>query len=288
MPTPSQPAPFLEIRVHDLGTTPPFDGLCAGFEAGQWRAEQLARHTIDWLPEFALTPAEWGTVNHSTAVEMLRRAARTVYTTQKFKKRGEFGELLLHIAVRQIYDSLPVISKLYYKTATNETVKGFDAVHVVGPPDAMELWLGEAKFYTDIRAAIRDVIGDLQRHSQIAWLRDEFMLITNKVDDTWPHAPRLRRLMHPNTTLDEIFTKACVPVFLTYESPCIATHDRADPTYCASLEAEFQAHRATFSSMLASATLPSALKVHLFLLPMHSKKTLVKHLDARLRALQQL
>lgn len=117
-------------------------------------------------------------MQHANSVSLIRRAAKVVYDTKKFKKRGEFGELLLHAIVRQVHKSIPAISKIYYKTANTDTVKGFDAVHVVGPPNHMELWLGEAKFYNDIGGAIRDVVTELETHLGTDYLRAEFNLIT--------------------------------------------------------------------------------------------------------------
>jgi len=151
----NKPDPFLDVRVHRIDLAPGYSGLCAGYERGKWRDRQLADHVLEWLPEFALSSAECDKMGHSNAVAFIRRAAKVVYGSEKFKNRGEFGELFLHIAVRQVFNSLPAISKIYYKTSNNDTVKGFDAVHVVGPPNDLELWIGEAKFYDDISRAIR-------------------------------------------------------------------------------------------------------------------------------------
>lgn len=141
-----KPGKFLEVRGHWLKKAPGCSGLCVGYERGKWRAEQLADHAMEWLPEFALTAEECENIRHANAIDFIRRAAHNVYTSKKFEKRGEFGELFLHIAIRQVFDSLPAISKIYYKSANNDPVKGFDAVHVVGEVRDLELWIGEAKF----------------------------------------------------------------------------------------------------------------------------------------------
>jgi hypothetical protein len=121
---------------------------------------------MDHLIEFALTRDEWQNVNTATAYRALRRAARTVYLTDKYQNRGEVGELLLHAVMRHHYGTEPIVSKFYFKSAANDTVKGFDAAHVVfvNPPEDLELWLGEAKLYIDVDAAIRDVCGELSTH----------------------------------------------------------------------------------------------------------------------------
>jgi len=204
------PDPFLTVRVHNLDLQPSLSGLCAGYERGQWRAQQLADHVMDWLPEFALTASECATLGHQNATKLIRRAAQRVYDSEKFRNRGEFGEVLLHAAIRQIFGSLPAVSKIYYKSASNDTVKGFDAVHVVGPPEDLELWLGEAKFHNDVSRAIRDVASELQKHLETDYLRGEFVLIINKIDPRWPHADVLRKLLQPEVSLDEVFKRVCI------------------------------------------------------------------------------
>lgn len=280
----AKPDPFLSVRVHNLDTQPSLTGLCVGYERGEWRLTQLVDHAIDWLPEFALTATECATIGHHNATKLIRAATRRVYTSEKFRNRGEFGELFLHAAIRQVFDSLPAVSKIFYKSANNETVKGFDAVHVVGPPGDLELWLGEAKFYDDIARAISDVVTELQRHTETDYLRDEFALIVNKIDPIWPHAEVLKKLLRPEVSLDDIFSRVCIPVLLTYDSPCVGSHSECTATYIKAFEKEIRSHHATFCSR----GIPRELRVHLFLLPLRSKGPLVAALDEKLKLWQKL
>ena len=48
-------------------------------------------------------------------VDRLAEAAKTVYTTEKYKKRGEFGELILHLILRDFFETVPLLSKIYFK-----------------------------------------------------------------------------------------------------------------------------------------------------------------------------
>ncbi len=118
------PDHFLSIVFHHENHAGDDLAQCAGFERGVWRSEQLANHIIEWLPEFALKHSELEEIGHHNALKIIRRAAKTVYQSEKYGKRGEFGVFLLHIAMRQIYETLPAVSKIYYKTSPNETVKG--------------------------------------------------------------------------------------------------------------------------------------------------------------------
>jgi hypothetical protein len=282
------PKPFLTVRVHDASIMPTLCGLCAGYERGEWRSTQFANHLVEWLPEFALTASELANIDSGNAVELLRHAAQIVYQSKKFEKRGEFGELMLHAAVRQVHNSIPAISKIYYKTTVNEPVKGFDAVHIVEADGELELWMGEAKFYDDAAHAISDVVTEIHAHLETDYLRNEFLLIGGKIDDACPHAATLRQLMQPNTSLDDIFKRACIPVLLTYDSDCINKHTVCDAAYGVAFTAEISKYYQVFAKKLVGKPLPSEMRVHLFLLPLKSKTDLVAKLDEKLKTWQDI
>lgn len=281
---PKCPDPFLEVRVHRLDIAPGLTGLCAGYELGEWRCDQLAAHLMKWLPEFALSPTECETIGAHNAVDMVGQAARAVYASGNYQARGEFGELLLHVVLRQVFNTYPAISKYYFKDSANDTVKGFDAVHVVATDVGLELWIGEVKFYTDIATAIRDVVEELEGHTQRDYLRSEFTAILHKVDDRWAHAERLRALLDVNTSLDKVFDAVCLPVLLTYDSPTIASFSTVSNEFKRAFEDEVMAHYKRFCSK----SLPDRVRIHLFLLPLSSKGELVRRLDERLKACQAI
>ena len=58
MSFPDPPPPFLSVHISDLSCSPGICVLCAGYEGGKWRAEQLAEHAMEWLPEFCLSAEE--------------------------------------------------------------------------------------------------------------------------------------------------------------------------------------------------------------------------------------
>lgn len=283
-PSKDIPTPLLEVRTWDPDTSVPLLGLCAGYECGSWRCEELSRHVIDWLLDFALPPSLKNEVSHSTATEFFRRAVTTIYNTDKYQRRGEFGEILLHAVVRQCFGTIPAVAKVFYKDASNDTVKGFDCVHVVPTEEGLELWLGEVKFYSSIASAISDVVGELAKHTDTDYLRNEFALITNKIDDGWPHAADLKKLLNPNTSLDSVFKRTRIPVLLTYDSSAIQSYSEVTDEFKAQLSAEMAGHHQTFSSN----SLPERLELLLILVPLKKKAELVERIQTRLEAAQKL
>jgi hypothetical protein len=278
-----RPERFLEIRVHLTGAQPASTrGLCTGYERGGWNNNGLADYMFEYLPDFALRYEELGPVGHEMWVPKLVEAARSVYTTDKFKRRGEFGELLLHAVLREIWETEPAVSKIYYKDGPNVTVKGFDSVHVaLAPGHSLELLLGEVKFYKAINRALTDVAKELRAHFENdEWLRSEFIAVTRKIDSTWPHTVELKKLLHRRRTLASIIKRVRVPVLLTYESSCVEMHDDCHEQYCADLTAEITEIQEQF----AGRALPTDVVIDLLLVPMHRKADLLGALEKRLRA----
>ncbi len=258
-------------------------GLSSGYEDGAFRNNGLADLMFNALPEFALSYSEIESINPKNLMERLRKAVKTIYQTEKFKGRGEFGELLLHLVLQDFYGSVPAISKIYYKTGVNDTVKGFDAVHVVPMGgDTLSLWLGETKFYTSISNAISDVVKELDLHFKTDYLKNEFLLITGKIDNTWPYADKLKSLVDPKTSLDNVFERLVVPVLLTYESKTVKSHMIDSSAYKVELEKELRKYNELFKSK----GLPDKIEIKLILVPIHTKKDLSTILNEKLTQLQ--
>lgn len=286
-----KPDPLLQVILHDTAQIGDRVGMCAGFERGRWRAEALASHVMEWLPEFALNHSELSQIGHHNAVRMVKRAARVVYKTEKYGKRGEFGEILLHIALRQVFGTLPAVSKIYYKSAVNKTVEGFDAVHVVDKSGELELWIGEAKFYKKLQQAVNAVCDELLVHLETDYLRDEFILIRNKIDPEWPHAERLRQLLNENTSLDDVFARAAIAVLLTYDSAAVQAAKESNDTYRGTVIKEFEAGFQKLRTRLGTEYYEKfntelKITVHIILVPLNSKDELPKALHHNLKELQ--
>lgn len=277
------PDSFLKVLVHEYPSDKGYTGLSVGYERGEWRYEDFADHIMEWLPEFALSRKEYEDLDHHNAIRLIKKAAKSVYTSEKYEKRGEFGEILLHIALCQVFDSQPAISKIYFKSASNNTVKGFDSVHVVESGDDLELWIGEVKFYEDINQAINHVVTELKEHTETGYLKNEFVMISNKLDSDWKHTKKLKRMISKNESLDKIFKKLCIPVLLTYNSDTVDSFSEVSEEYEKSFKKEIKEASLNFSQK----NLPPDVQIHLFLVPLLKKKVLVEMLDSKLKAWQK-
>lgn len=280
-----QPEEFWEIQVHGVGSENGLSGLCVGFENGKWRYKAFADYIMEWLPEFCLNSKERNSLSHQSAVKSLRKAAKLVYQTDKYSKRGEFGEIFLHAAIRCVFDSLPAISKLYYKSSANNTVKGFDCVHVVGEIDELEIWLGEVKFYSDGYRGIREVVEEIKDHLDPKFLRNEFILIGNKLSDRDSYTVGVQKLISERTSLDKIFKRVCIPVFITYESNAVEQNVSVCDSYIKAFHQEVFERFQSFSEKVSGFP---PVRFHLFLMPIEEKTSLIDGLNEKLKAWQQI
>jgi len=277
----------LQVRVERLDLDPVLTVLCAGFEDTAWRANDLVRDLFDrHLASFALSFSEFTDISGETAAKALRRAAQIVYATDKYSKRGEFGELLLHGALVDFFGAAPAVSKLFYKDSDNDTVKGFDSVHLVMHEEGVELWLGEAKFYKDVTSAVREAVGSIAEHLRADFLKREFVLITNKLDPNWPHSATVRRLVDDAKSLDEISTSLVLPVLLTYESKAIENAEESNEAYFAALEAEALSAWESMSTKATDAGI--RIKLKLILVPLEKKDRFVGLMHEKLRVWQHI
>ena len=279
--------PLLVCRATDTQIEPKFSVYCVGYEKSRWRAEELVRDFFRrHLASFALSYSEWKKLDGDSAAEALSRSARMVYTTDNYKRRGEFGELLLHGILRDFYNAEPAVSKIYYADGPNETAKGFDAVHVVVNDDqGLDLWLGEAKLYESMTSAIKEIVKSLNDHIGEDFLRREFLAVTNKLDQTWEHKEELAELLHENTSLDMIVERLVMPVLLTFNSKAVADHNKVCTKYEEALVKEARDAWQTFKNKLPS---DFPVTIYFIVLPLEDTAKVRELADATLQAYQKL
>ncbi|WP_260691936.1 HamA C-terminal domain-containing protein [Gemmobacter fulva] len=276
----SIPDPFLEIRCTTVLGDHTAYTLCAGYEGDEWRAKKLAAHIFAWLPQVALDQTRRDTFDTGNWHERVELAAAHIYRTKKTLSRGEIGEILLHIACVQQFNTLPVLCKLVLKTSHNDTVKGFDAVHVVYTGDQIEFWLGESKFYKNPTAAINDALNSIRNHLLPTFLDTEKAMIYGHIPADFPKADEIRKFFHRNTSSDELIKRSVVPVLICYESKSVASSKKLTAEYSEALTKEI----ATLHNEFISKGLDIKITIQLIFIPMHLKTVLISHFDKMLEA----
>lgn len=277
-----KPKRFLERLYFDETANPTQTICCAGFELNAWRCVALAEHLIEWLPEYAL-PEEELTVTHANIYVKLKQAAVRVYTSEKYKKRGEAGEIALHAICRDYFDTLPISPRVFYKSATNDVVKAFDLVHARFPASGgVELWLGESKLYTDTKEAITEALKSVADHLEQGFLKVQKLLLGPQIPKSTPHYDELMQLFEPQASLDKFLQAGVFVIGILSNSDACATATKIDDPYKAALETEF----AVLRDRLANSGLTKNIRVLLLYVPLANKDEFVNAFNAKLKGLQ--
>ncbi|MCJ8510203.1 DUF1837 domain-containing protein [Rhizobium lemnae] len=273
------PDKFLEIRA-DCINLPPFSALCAGYDSNQWRAKPFADHLFQWLPFAALSQENQLAFGANNFVEMLQLAAAHIYNTKKTASRGEIGELIFHLACILHFGTSPVLCKLVLKTSSNDTVKGFDGVHILPKGDDFEIWLGESKFYSDPLSGIQDAVKSVKEHLLPAFLDMEKAMILGHVAEGVPNRESVKKAFKPQTSKDELLKRAVFPILIAYNSDTVASHTVLSAKYAAELKAEAEKLRDYFADQATGVTA----RFVLMFVPMNDKKAVIESFDKKLEA----
>lgn len=204
------------------------------------RCNDLIEILQEVLLEFAFGINEASKISHTQIISKLSDAAKSIYkikdfetirqlyedgkdidaikSTKKYLSRGEFGELILHMLLRDFHNTIPLLSKIYFKDSYSFAVHDFDAVHI--EPETKSLWLGESKLYTDGKVGIKELINDILEHFKRDYLNDEFNIISKKIKsyNDIPEKQYWLNLMNKNTSLKDLLTSVTIPLLCVYTS----------------------------------------------------------------------
>lgn len=255
-----------------------------GFDQNKFRLQPLVDVIRGVIPEYALGYHQGKDIPFTEIVERLQDAAKTVYTTDKYKSRGEFGELILHLLLRDFCNSIPLISTIFFRDAPNIPAHGFDGVHITIEGDEKKLWLGESKLYKSGKGGITDLVNDITKHFNADYMRQQFNLITRKLPAETPEIDHWRTLMHKHQKLDLIFSSIVIPMVCTYNSDLFVNHSVESQQYVDDFQQECLALFDEFNNKKPNTNL----EIILLLLPVPDKDELNQELDARLKAMQKI
>ena len=273
-----------EIVIEEKVSDNSLKGYHVGFEAGEFRLTPLVEVIRRVIPEFALGYYEGVNIPLTEMVEKLKEAAQTVYLSDKYQKRGEFGELILHLLLRDFCNTVPLISKIYFKDTHDKAVHGFDGVQVSYNDHEKKLWLGESKLYKDGKAGVKELANDIKKHVNADYLRKEFQLISRKLPINCPDIEYWRNLMDQHQTLENIYSSIVIPLVCTYSSKLFATHVSETREYLKDFIDECNSLHDCF----LKENIETNIEFYLMLFPVPDKDLLNKELDLRLKRMQRI
>jgi hypothetical protein len=275
----------------------------------EYRLRELVSVLIDVIPEFAFGFHEGQNTSNTRLVTKIADAAKAIYKIKgfmdtkeiyfnggelkddiedKYLRRGEFGELILHLLLRDFHRTVPLLSKIYFKDSMGHAVHGFDAVHI--EPSSKTLWLGESKIYTEGKNGVSALIKDIEEHFKKDYLHEEFTLVSKKVKhlDEVPEKEYWLRLLGKSTKLSEQLKAINIPLLCTYTSDNFSKYsDESLNEFIKDYETEVRKLEKHFNDNNTH-KLKTKLNIILLLFPVKSKKELVENLHKKLYLMQQL
>lgn len=125
-------------------------------------------------------------ISHKTKSGELKYKDENEWYDKKYADRGEFGELILHLLLRDFLKTQPLVSKIFAKDSPGIPAHGFDAVHIgdsILDSSKKSLYLGESKLKISGDDGIKELLDDIKKHFVRDFLTTpagEFVLIGNK------------------------------------------------------------------------------------------------------------
>lgn len=275
-----------------------------------FQLEPFANAIMGTIPEYVFADYKGSSLSLVESVSRLKEAAKSIYKikeyetmyrayvkndaealaeieTQGYKNRGEFGELLLHLLLRDFKGTIPLISKVYFKDSSGVPAHGFDAVHIT--PDDRILWLGESKFYSDAKRGIDALLEDLDEHFKRDYLNEQFVIIKKNLENnSIPQREEWIERLTACTRLRDQLSMINIPML------CMYPHDvykkftnMSGATATTYHEANIRELKSYFDSHNKH-PLKTSLNVILLLFPIESKRALVTCLHEKLWHMQNI
>ena len=200
-----------------------------------------------------------------------------------YERKGVFGEIILHMILKEFKCTIPLISKMYFKDSFSQEAKGFDAVHV--SQDGSTLWLGETKFYKVwkakgiVKGGIDELVEDLKNHVTKNYFSEQYVIIKRGLETQLEHPQRaawIDKLSKP-ILLKDVFQYIRIPLLCIYEDNVALDYLKAIDD--AVKDAGIVTHTMTLHDYYESInTFPYRGQVQtvLILMPIEAKKKLVK------------
>lgn len=272
--------------------------------------DEFSKTILNTIPEYVYAQYENPDTSQIDIVDKLREAAKSIYKIKDYDlmrrwymendtnafeelkkspstRRGEFGELMLHLILRDFKNTIPLVSKVYFKDAFGVPAHGFDAVHIT--PEDETLWLGESKFYTDSKKGVKELLKDLNEHFKTDYLNEQFIIIKKNLEnnsipqrDEW-----VKKLSECNKLQDKL-KMINIPMLCSYSHDI---YERHSDMHCVKTTQYHELNVRDIKQYFDSNNnhpLKQHLNTILLLFPIRSKKELIIKLHERLWHMQNM
>ncbi len=263
--------------------------LINDFEDGGWRINKFNEYIWNNISETALSSKE----RESLLWKDYSRLTNSAKNLRLIDKNdvwewSEIAEILLYWIMKEYYNWLPVVPKIFYKQNVNDNAKWADSVHIVVNEnlDDFSLWLGEAKFFNSIDDdRFYNIINSICSWLQTEKFKKENSIITSSSDlkgliknsDLYE---KIKSTLDWKTSIDIVKPKLNVPILLLHECDITNSESFLTDEYKSKIE-EYHKERAISyfkklnKKLETEIILFEKITFHLILFPVPSKEDIV-------------
>lgn len=287
-PYKTRPEPFL-VEFHastEEGLLRSATAFDVRYSLKKWRCDGLARHLIEWLPEFSLKASEIVNIQAHNAEAIIARSI-SAFNDNDLPRDRLVAELILHAILRSRANSEPVACKVFYKAAGK--LSQFGNAHIVQEPGQDDqLWLGLARLIEtgSMETTLEQIceILDATISEAVLSAEREIIIALREPHHHLPKAEKFNQALHRNSPVDDMLNVLCFPILLTYDSAALTSGWLAD--YVNHLKNEIVDHYSDLKTQLPKNI--EQMRVAVFLVPMESVAKLIGAFNDRCKTLEDL
>ena len=258
------------------------------FEDGQWRYQRFQSYLWDNIAQTALSERERAALfdqSHTSLVTAARNLRLT--DNDEIGQGSEIAEVFLYGIMKNHYNALPVVPKIFYKQNSQDNAKGADSVHILVDTNKNDftLWFGEAKFYNSIADARLDaIVTSVYTSLGTDKLKKENSIITNVSDLDQIDMPddlrtKIKMALSNQISIDRLKSRIHVPILILHECAETAACSELSSSYKNAI-VSYHSERAEkyFTKQVAKSALIhkyNDITFHMILFPVPNKKIIV-------------
>lgn len=269
--------------------------LANDFESYKWRDDKFMHFILNNLQYAALSAKE-----RDSMIEKPYNALAKAISNLNLKEiGGEIGEIFLYGIMQQYYQALPIVPKIFYKQNPKDEVKGADSIHITINDNICYLWLGESKFYTNLKKAFKDALESVKILLSEDKLKRENSMITNlrDLDDIAEKHNNhksiiinFKNFLESNYSIDDLKKILHIPISIIYQCEKTANTKELNADYKKTIKEFHENESKNFLDEIIQELedIPYIEKIqfHIILFPVPDKNQLVKNIINKMKAIK--
>lgn len=280
------------LKVCSDHSTTPIDNkrilsIANDFEDGVWRFQNFQQFIWDNIAETSLSQKERECLAGHPYSLLYEAAQNLRFTDKDINKGSELAEIVLYGIMKNHFDALPVVPKIFYKQNSQDNAKGADSVHIVlENGNDFSIWFGEAKFYNTIEdARLPKIVASVGESLRTGKLRKENSIITNVSDidalvEDEELLNKVRAALSNRNSIDKLKPKLNVPILLLHQCSITSGSTEFSDEYIQQIKAHHKDRanayfKAQIDKLANSLHKYKEIRFHIILFPVPDKQTIV-------------